>query len=235
MKRIPFLFFPIAIFFFSSCRVSAQSAPSNIQPSTPAVLTSAYGEKLKINGVPNPGKINGGLYRGAQPSAQGFEELKKLGITTVVDLRGEDRGKDWEKNQVERLGMHYIPIPIGNFAAPTNEEVMVFLSLVRNADANQKVFVHCHYGEDRTGVFIAAYRMGIEKWPAEQAMHEMYAFGFNGMFHPAMKAFVRDFPARMNTAPALAALKDPKSPVPLPAVPPQPATASGSKCSAANC
>ncbi len=38
------------------------------------------------------------LYRGAQPNEQGLEELKKLGITTIVDLRAEDRGKsEWEK------------------------------------------------------------------------------------------------------------------------------------------
>jgi tyrosine-protein phosphatase SIW14 len=199
------------------------NAQEKVQPITPAVMSSAYGEKLKIDGVPNPGKINEGLYRGAQPNAQGFEELKKLGITMVIDLRGEDRGKDWEQNQVEHLGMHYVQIPIGRFAAPTNEEVAKFLTMVRGADAQQKVFVHCQFGEDRTGVFIATYRMGIQKWPAEQAIHEMYAFGFNGTFHPAMKAFVRDFPARMTTAPALTSLQDPKSPAPLPPPPAQPA------------
>jgi hypothetical protein len=31
----------------------------------------------------------------------------------------------------------------------------------------------------------------------------MYFFGFNGFWHPSMKSFVRDFPARLKTAPAL--------------------------------
>jgi len=31
----------------------------------------------------------------------------------------------------------------------------------------------------------------------------MYYFGFNGFWHPSMKAFIRDFPARLKTAPAL--------------------------------
>jgi hypothetical protein len=35
-------------------------------------------------------------------------------------------------------------------------------------------------------------------------MNEMYFFGFNGFWHPSMKSFIRDFPARLKTAPALA-------------------------------
>jgi tyrosine-protein phosphatase SIW14 len=232
MKRVVPPFLAAAIFFWQPIHLDAQD---QVQPTTPAVMSSAYGERFKISGVPNPGKINEGLYRGAQPNVQGFEELKKLGIATVIDLRGEDRGKDWEKNQVEHLGMHYVSIPIGGFAAPTNEEVAKFLTLARDADVNHKVFVHCHYGEDRTGVFIATYRIGIQKWPADQAIKEMYAFGFNGVFHPAMRAFIRDFPARMSTAPALAAFLDPKAPPPVSPVPPPPATAPGGSCNGANC
>lgn len=174
-------------------------------------MSSAYGDKLKINGISNPGKINDHLYRGAQPNEKGLEELKKLGITTIVDLRAEDRPKsEWEKKEAERLGMHFVQIPIAGFASPTNEEVVQFLSLTR--DPQQKIFVHCLLGEDRTGVFIATYRMSIQKWPVTQAMHEMNTFGFNGFWHPAMKAFVRDFPARLSSAPAYASLQDPKSP-----------------------
>jgi tyrosine-protein phosphatase SIW14 len=186
-------------------------AQDTSQPITPSVMSSAYGEKLKIHGVPNPGKINDGLYRGAQPNEQGLEELKKLGITTIVDLRAEDRGKsEWERQQAEKLGMRFVHIPIAGFAAPTNEEVAQFLSLFR--DSQQKVFVHCLLGEDRTGVFVATYRMSVQKWPVAQAMREMNTFGFNSFWHPAMKAFVRDFPARLTSAPAFASLQDGKPP-----------------------
>jgi tyrosine-protein phosphatase SIW14 len=193
-------------------RVLAQDVA---KPSTPSTMSSAYGDKLKIRGIPNPGKINDALYRGAQPNEQGLEELKKLGITTIVDLRAEDRGKaEWEKQQAEKLGMKFVHIPIAGFAAPTNEEVVQFLSLFKN-DPNQKIFVHCLLGEDRTGVFIATYRMGIQKWPVTQAMHEMNTFGFNAFWHPAMKSFVRDFPGRLNSAPAFAYLQNTTSAVPI--------------------
>jgi len=200
------LFFTTAFILLAPLGVRAQEKPPAI---TPSVMSSAYGDKLKINGIPNPGKINDNLYRGAQPNEQGLEELKKLGITTIIDLRAEDRPKsEWEKKEAERLGMHFVRIPIAGFAAPTNEEVVQFLSLVR--DPQQKVFVHCLLGEDRTGVFIATYRMSVQKWPVTQALHEMNSFGFNGFWHPAMKAFVQDFPARLSSAPAYASLQDPK-------------------------
>jgi protein tyrosine/serine phosphatase len=83
--------------------------------------------------------------------------------------------------------------------------VVQFLSLFRD-DPKQKIFVHCRFGNDRTGVFVATYRMALEKWPAEQALEEMYFFGFNGFWHPSMKTFIREFPARVKSTPSLAAL-----------------------------
>ncbi|SRR5713101_7182928 len=210
MKR-NFLLLSLAGLSFLSLGVAAQTKP---QPGSPPVMHSAYGEKLNIPGLPNAGKINDHLYRGAQPRAQGLPELKKLGITTVVDLRGEDPQKiDWERKKLEALGIHFVNIPVSGWSPPTNEQVSQFLFLFRD-NPEQKVFVHCRFGDDRTGVFVATYRMAIEKLPPEQALHEMYFFGFNGFWHPSMKAFIRDFPARLASAPALASFNDSKTPLP---------------------
>jgi tyrosine-protein phosphatase SIW14 len=177
----------------------------------PPIAQPAYGQKLHIAGLPNAGKITDVFYRGAQPKEMGFSELKKLGITTIVDLRGEDRERiTWERKLAESLGMRFVNIPVSGWSAPTDEQVVQFLSLLRS-EPGQKVFVHCRLGEDRTGVFTAVYRMAFEKWSAEQAMKEMYFFGFNGFWHPAMKSFVRDFPSRLNSAPTLAPLRTPAS------------------------
>ncbi len=175
--------------------------------SAPPIAQPAYGQKLHLTGVPNAGKISDVLYRGAQPKEVGFSELKLLGITTIVDLRGEDGGKiAWERHLSESRGMRFVHIPVSGWSPPTDEQVVQFLSLFRN-EPGQKVFVHCRFGDDRTGVFTAAYRMAFENWTAEQAMKEMYFFGFNGFWHPAMKSFIHNFPARLNSAPALAPLR----------------------------
>ncbi len=187
------------------------SAQGNAQPFPPSAMHSAYGQEMRIPDIPHGGRINDHLYRGAQPRSQGLAELKKLGITTVVDLRGEDPQKIvWERRQAESLGMRFVHIPVSGWSPPTDEQVVQFLSLFHD-DPKARIFVHCRFGDDRTGVFVATYRMALEKWPAEQALKEMYFFGFNGFWHPSMKTFIRGFPARLNSAPALASLHTPSS------------------------
>jgi protein tyrosine/serine phosphatase len=173
----------------------------------PALAEQAFGQKLHIAGIPNAGKITEAFYRGAQPNEMGLSELKKLGITTIIDLRGEDREKIvWERKLAESLGMRFVNIPVSGWSTPTDEQAAQFLSLVRS-EPGRKVFLHCRFGDDRTGVFTAIYRMAFEKWPAEQAMKEMYFFGFNGFWHPAMKSFIGEFPSRLISAPALAPVR----------------------------
>ena len=184
--------------------LSAQAHPQSFPPS---VMRSAYGDKLRVPGIPNAGRINDYLYRGAQPKSQGLAQLKKLGISTVVDLRGEDPGRiAWERQQAESLGMRFVHISVSGWSPPTDEQVVQFLSLFYN-DPKEKIFVHCRFGNDRTGIFVATYRMALEKWPTEQALKEMYFFGFNGFWHPSMKTFIRGFPAHLNSTPALASLR----------------------------
>ena len=190
-------------FLFLATSVLAQEHSS---PAAPPVMRSAYGDKLRLPGLPNGGRVNDYLYRGAQPHPAGIQELKKLGITTIVDLRGENpTQRDSERQQAESLGIRFVSIPVSGWDPPSNEQVAQFLSLFRNR--KEKVFVHCRFGDDRTGVFVATYRMAYEGWPATQAMNEMYFFGFNGFWHPSMKSFIRDFPARLKTAPALVEYK----------------------------
>lgn len=211
MKRT----WPLLILFsFHSARLFSQvQAPAPAPPAAAAVMQPAYGAKLHIAGVHNGGKITEVLYRGAQPHEQGLPELKKLGITTIVDLRGEDREKiQWERKHAESLGMRFVNIPVSGWSPPTDEQVVQFLSLLRS-DPPQKIFVHCRFGDDRTGVFVATYRIAFEKWTADQAIKEMYFFGFNGFWHPTMKSFIRGFPERLNSDPTLASLvKTPTQP-----------------------
>ena len=197
---------------FVSSLPSQEPSRADAQSSLPALTQPAFGEKLHVSGIPNAGKISNFLYRGAQPKEKGLSELKILGVTTIVDLRGEDRQKiEWERKTAESLGMRFVHIPVSGWAPPTNEQVGQFLALFRN-DPGQKIFVHCRFGDDRTGVFVATYRMAVEKWSAEQAMKEMYFFGFNGLWHPAMKSFVREFPERMKSLPSLVSPQAQKAP-----------------------
>jgi tyrosine-protein phosphatase SIW14 len=203
-------FTTLAFFFLLPFPLFAQTpSPTSAPAAAPAFPPLAHGEKLHIAGIHNAGKITDMLYRGAQPKEIGFSDLKLLGISTIVDLRGEDRDKiAWERKHVESLGMRFVHIPVSGWSPPTDEQVLQFLSLF-HTQPGQKVFVHCRFGDDRTGVFTALYRMAIQKWSAEQAIKEMYFFGFNGFWHPSMKSYIRDFPARLNSSAVLAPLRTP--------------------------
>ena len=86
-------------FFHNLALCAILASPGALAAQTPASTSfaaSSYAEKLQFAGLPKFGRINDSLYRGAQPYAQGLEQLKKLGITTIIDLRGEDPHRvDW--------------------------------------------------------------------------------------------------------------------------------------------
>jgi protein tyrosine/serine phosphatase len=194
--------------------VTVAAGPSDAQTvadisAQPAMARASFGapaEKLKLAGVPNAGKVSEMLLRGAQPSAQGLAELKKLGVTTIVDLRGNSGPVAWERAQAESLGMRFVNIPVLGWSAPGDAKVAQFLKVVQQ-DPTQKIFVHCYYGEDRTGVMVATYRIAQQNWTPEQAAAEMNSFGFHYHLYPGMKSYVREFPAKFAADPVFASLR----------------------------
>jgi len=64
--------------------------------------------------------------------------------------------------------------------------------------------VHCRLGDDRTGMMIAAYRMAVEGWSADDAMLEMQHFGFTRAHHficPRLGPYEQAFPSRLKSDP----------------------------------
>jgi protein tyrosine phosphatase (PTP) superfamily phosphohydrolase (DUF442 family) len=198
----------VAAFFFVAAANSAHAQVVSDGPGQPGLARASFGapaEKLKLAGAPNTGKISDALLRGAQPSEQGLAELKKLGVTTVVDLRGNRGPVAQERAEVESLGMRFVDIPVNGWSAPSNAQVAEFLKLFRD-DPKQKIFVHCYFGQDRTGVMVAAYRIAQQNWTADQAVAEMYSFGFHAYLYPSMKSYIRKFPATFGADPVFAPL-----------------------------
>ena len=80
--------------------------------------------------------------------------------------------------------------------SPKTNPLVRFLALLRD-NPGKKVFVHCRYGDDRTGMMIAAYRMAVEGWTAEEARQEMEKFGFQRMVCPSLVPYEKSFPERL--------------------------------------
>src|SRR5260370_42482557 len=105
------------------------------------------------------------------------------------------------------MRMAFLDIPLPCWSAHTNAQVAQFLKLFKD-DPQQRVFVHCYYGEDRSGVMVAAYRIAQQNWTADQAVDERYSFGFHYHLYRRMQSYVREFPARFAADPAFAPLHD---------------------------
>lgn len=142
-------------------------------------------------GVPNFQQVGDHIYRGAQPTAGGFDSLAKLGIRTVIDLR---RGSDHEKSEqaiVERAGMRYIHVPLGGYVAPSDEQIAKLLALLDDS-AGWPVFIHCKRGADRTGTVIACYRIAHDHWTNQKALAEAKLHGMSWT-ERAMQQYVLQF------------------------------------------
>ena len=104
--------------------------------------------------------------------------------------------------EAETYGMQFVSIPVSGFSPPTSEQLARFFSVLRQSP-QQTVFVHCAFGDDRTGVFIASYRIAFEHWTVDQALSEMLAFGFRRFWHPAMVEYIRALPQQLQSDPVL--------------------------------
>ena len=144
--------------------------PSGHNQSEFAVKQTAgkkWAERFELSGVPNLYKVSDNLYRGAQPSAEGMRQLKKLGIKTIINLRfiHSDRGKI----KGTELDYEHIHMTTWN---PHTKKVVRFLQIVTDSNRTP-VFVHCHRGIDRAGVLCAIYRIVVEGWNKDEAIEEM--------------------------------------------------------------
>jgi protein tyrosine phosphatase (PTP) superfamily phosphohydrolase (DUF442 family) len=163
-----------------------------------------YAHKIEIHGISDTGMLNRSLYRGNQPKPEGIDELKKLGIDTIVDLRGERHGLMMrERKHAQSLGMVFVNIPGNGWSVPSDEQLVQFFRLLR-VRPQRHIFIHCWLGGDRVGVFLAAYRIAFEGWMPDQALHEMHMFHFHGFWHPAMTSYIKAFPEHLATSPSLA-------------------------------
>ncbi len=135
----------------------------------------AWAVPMDRPGLPNLHRVSPGLYRGAQPTAEGMRELRKLGVRTVVNLRSFHS----DRHEIGDTGLAYEHIFMKAWH-PEDEDVVRFLQIVTDRDRTP-VFVHCQHGADRTGTMCAVYRMVVQGWTREEALSEMTNGGFG--FH----------------------------------------------------
>lgn len=161
-------------------------------PIVPRPGARPWAARRTLAGLENFGEvIPGKVYRGAQPTAEGFEELRKLGVKTVINLRLLHD----EAAAVTSVGLEALRVPlqadIRGSTPPTADEVARFLRIVLDP-SKQPVYFHCAHGKDRTGTMCAVLRMEVQGWTNAEVYDEMQHFGFNKIWED-LEAFVRTY------------------------------------------
>jgi len=114
-------------------------------------------------------KVSDGVYRANQPSPSHLKSYKKLGIRSVLSLRGRaNQSYDlFEDHYCKLLGLNLVYEPISSSSAPKPERLENIINVMR--DIPKPFVVHCKSGADRAGLVSALYLIAEEKRSVEEA------------------------------------------------------------------
>ena len=172
VMRVALLAFGLAS-LAASCLTA--TAPPGWDPATGA-RPAEWAAPVEAPGLPNLHRVDDGLWRGAQPSAEGIGALPALGVRTVVNLRTFHS----DREPCRRAGLDCVQIPMQAWAA-SDDDLLRFLVLATDPE-RRPVLVHCKHGADRTGLACAVYRVVVQGWSKDAALAEMVGGEFG--YHP---------------------------------------------------
>lgn len=119
--------------------------------------------------------LPGGLWRSSQPSPRQIRKYqKKLGIKTIINLRGADTTRRYalEEEVCEELGITLINHKgLLSRSAPNVEAILRTRDLFRSIE--YPALIHCKSGADRAGFACALYRHFQLGEPIERAQQEL--------------------------------------------------------------
>ena len=150
-------------------------------------LSVPFERQLLGGSLPNCYRIHETLFRGGQPGLKGLKHLQKLGVKTVINLRSFESNMSYQA----KLDLEFVHLPV-NLYRLKETTIIQFLKTIATS---KQVFIHCFHGSDRTGMFIAIYRMVFLNWSKEAALEEMMKKEYG--FHACCKHLI-DFVKKLN-------------------------------------
>jgi protein tyrosine phosphatase (PTP) superfamily phosphohydrolase (DUF442 family) len=142
------------------------------------------------NDTVNFGRVDDELYRGGQPDLKAMQQLRVLGVKSIINLRATNDLWKGELAAATAGSMAYTNIPLPSLSAPTDAQVAAVLGAI--SAMPKPVFVHCQYGCDRTGTVIACYRIHQDHWASSKALKEAEAYGL-ARFEVEMRNYIEHF------------------------------------------
>lgn len=141
-------------------------------------------------------------YRAAQPAPAHFKRLQRLGVKTVVSLRGGRKFGSYplEIEACARYGLAFEEITLRSRDAPTLETLEEAAALLQRVE--YPALFHCKSGADRSGLMGALYMLLVEGASASDAKRALSARYGHLRQSPTgvLDAFIEAFEAAQNEA-----------------------------------
>ena len=139
--------------------------------------------------IPNFQQVSAGVFRGGRPETGDVAALKRnYGIRTIINLENKDYVIRDEEQDANRFGIEFFSFEMGTEIRPRDSDVNAILEILKDP-RQAPVFVHCHHGQDRTGLIIGLYRVEVQGWSPAQAYQEMLKIGFHPQYRPLDQYF----------------------------------------------
>ena len=106
------------------------------------------------------------VFRSAQPSGAKLEKyIRKHQIKTIINLRGENEGKEWYETEKAVASRNHVEFHDLRFEAFTLPRVLLLDPIVDTLQrAERALLIHCHSGVDRAGL-VSALALALELDP----------------------------------------------------------------------
>ncbi|WP_158971065.1 phosphatase domain-containing putative toxin [Chachezhania sediminis] len=129
-------------------------------------------------------QIAPGVYRSNHPTHARFEQMKAMGIKTVVNLRGESRSAHYwtEEASCRDLGLTLVNAQLHARSAPSREELLHVIDLFPTIEP--PFVMHCKSGADRAGFASAVYLLTMLDRPVTEAKKMLAPKYFHMPFGP---------------------------------------------------
>ena len=121
----------------------------------------------------NRHRLDEQAYRAAQPAPHQIKAAARLGVKTIVNLRGERLcGSYWlEEAACRRHGIKLVNYQVRSRAAPSLEELRGARDLFERLE--YPILMHCKSGADRAGLMSVLYQHLRGGVPIEQAIKQL--------------------------------------------------------------
>lgn len=121
----------------------------------------------------NRHRLGDKAWRSAQPAPHDIAQLKRMGIHTVVNLRGASLSSSYwlEQAACRRHGLVMVDCVLRSRAAPSVAELLAVRDVLERV--TYPILVHCKSGADRAGLMSVIYMHVVEGQPIEQAVRQL--------------------------------------------------------------